>query len=123
MESLGEKAQAAKDKTYQAAQTTQEKTKGATQSTTHKTQEKAGVAKDKAWESKEATKDKASEAAQRAGDTAESGKEKNEGFLQQTGARVKNMTQGAVDTVKNTLGMAKDDEENGEPVDYKRDRN
>lgn len=123
MESLGEKAQAAKDKTYQAAQTAQEKTKGATQSTSHKTQEKAGVAKDKAWESKEATKDKASEAAQRAGDTAESGKEKNEGFLQQTGAQVKNMTQGAVDTVKSTLGMAKDDEENDEPVDYKRDRN
>ncbi|KAK9941361.1 hypothetical protein M0R45_017967 [Rubus argutus] len=56
MESLGEKAQSAKDKTYQAAQTDKEKTKGATQSTTHKTQQKAGVAKDKAWESKEETK-------------------------------------------------------------------
>ncbi|XP_050385280.1 late embryogenesis abundant protein 2-like [Argentina anserina] len=49
MESLGEKAQATKDKTYQAAQTTKEKIKGATQATTHKAQEKVGAAKDKAW--------------------------------------------------------------------------
>ncbi|KAK9941360.1 hypothetical protein M0R45_017966 [Rubus argutus] len=76
-----------------------------------------------ATQSQTGPKDKASESAERAGDTAESGKDKSEGFLQQTGAQVKNMAQGAVDTVKTTLGMAKDDEENDEPVYYKRDRN
>ncbi|KAH7521889.1 late embryogenesis abundant protein D-7 [Ziziphus jujuba] len=47
------------------------------------------------------TKDSAQSAQQSAQET----KQEAAGILQQTGEQVKNMAQGAVDTVKNTLGM------------------
>ncbi|KAK7290425.1 hypothetical protein RIF29_04843 [Crotalaria pallida] len=62
----------------------------------------------------QSTKETASAAANRAhaaanttGQTAQQNKEEAAGFLQQTGEQVKTMAQGAVDTVKHTLGMDK----------------
>ncbi|XP_058103640.1 late embryogenesis abundant protein 1-like [Magnolia sinica] len=49
--------------------------------------------------------EKASNAAQSAKESAQQGKESTQGFLQQTGEQVMNMAQGAVDSVKSTLGV------------------
>ncbi|KAF7807272.1 late embryogenesis abundant protein 2-like [Senna tora] len=54
-----------------------------------------------------AAMDKAHAAANTTGKESEQNKEEAAGFLQQTGEQVKNMAQGAVDTVKQTLGMDK----------------
>ncbi|WVZ13775.1 hypothetical protein V8G54_011341 [Vigna mungo] len=51
--------------------------------------------------------DKANAAANTSGQTAEQDKEEAAGFLQQTREQMKNMAQGAVDSVKHTLGMDK----------------
>ncbi|XP_009777266.1 late embryogenesis abundant protein 1-like [Nicotiana tabacum] len=52
--------------------------------------------------------DKAENATQRASETAEQNKDQNSGFLQQTGEQMIHMAQGAIDGVKNTLGMGSD---------------
>ncbi|KAH7573140.1 hypothetical protein ACOSP7_006591 [Xanthoceras sorbifolium] len=52
-----------------------------------------------------ATREKASNAAQSAEESAQDAKEQSAGFLQQTGEKVVHMAQGAVDGVKNTLGI------------------
>ncbi|KAK0608751.1 hypothetical protein LWI29_035371 [Acer saccharum] len=52
-----------------------------------------------------AARDKASNAAQSTHDSALQGADQSAGFLQQTGEKVASMAQGAVDGVKNTLGM------------------
>ncbi|XVE81975.1 hypothetical protein DITRI_Ditri15bG0109700 [Diplodiscus trichospermus] len=52
-----------------------------------------------------AARDKAENATQSAQESAQQGQEQTAGFLQQTGAQVKGMAQGAVESVKNTLGM------------------
>ncbi|KAK1591772.1 hypothetical protein Q3G72_013447 [Acer saccharum] len=52
-----------------------------------------------------AARDKASNAAQSTHESAKQGADQRAGFLQQTGEKVANMAQGAVDGVKNTLGM------------------
>ncbi|TXG72464.1 hypothetical protein EZV62_001043 [Acer yangbiense] len=52
-----------------------------------------------------AARDKASNAAQSTHDSTKQGVDQSAGFLQQTGEKVANMAQGAVDGVKNTLGM------------------
>ena len=52
-----------------------------------------------------AARDKASNAAQSTNDSAQQGADQSTGFLQQTGEKMANMAQGAVDGVKNTLGM------------------
>ncbi|KAL1330357.1 hypothetical protein HN51_047591 [Arachis hypogaea] len=74
----------------------------------------AGQAKAQTEASFQAAKDSASAAADKAqaaynttGQAREENKEEAAGFLQQTGEQVKNMAQGAVDTVKHTLGMDK----------------
>ncbi|KAK7344550.1 hypothetical protein VNO77_14287 [Canavalia gladiata] len=54
-----------------------------------------------------AAADKAQTAANTSGQTAQENKEEAAGFLQQTGEQVKTMAQGAVDSVKHTLGMDK----------------
>ncbi|KAF3457486.1 hypothetical protein FNV43_RR02144 [Rhamnella rubrinervis] len=59
-------------------------------------------------ETANAAKDRAANATQSASQSAEQKKDEAAGFLQQTGEQVKNMAQGAVDTVKNTLGMNDD---------------
>ncbi|CAN6551934.1 hypothetical protein ACFX13_013102 [Malus domestica] len=46
-----------------------------------------------------------SDAAQSAKESAQHGKDQSAGFLQQTGEQVMNMAHGAMDSVKNTLGM------------------
>ena len=56
-------------------------------------------------ESASAAADRAHAAANTTGQTAEQNKEEAAGFLSQTGEQVKNMAQGAVDSVKHTLGM------------------
>ncbi|XP_004497781.1 uncharacterized protein [Cicer arietinum] len=58
-------------------------------------------------ESASAAADRAHAAANTTGQTAERNKEEAAGFLQQTGEQVKNMAQGAVESVKHTLGMDK----------------
>jgi hypothetical protein len=45
-------------------------------------------------------------------ETAQSGKDNSAGFLQQTSEKVKGLAQGATDAVKQTFGLAHDDEEN-----------
>ncbi|KAK1309246.1 hypothetical protein QJS10_CPA09g01941 [Acorus calamus] len=57
--------------------------------------------KDKA----QTARDKTCDAARSTHDSAQQGTEKATGFLQQTGEQVMNMAQGAVDSVKNTLGV------------------
>ena len=54
-----------------------------------------------AHEARNATAD----AAQSAKESAQHGKNQSAGFLQQTGEQVMNMAHGAMDSVKNTLGM------------------
>ncbi|KAL2463489.1 Uncharacterized protein Fot_53145 [Forsythia ovata] len=49
--------------------------------------------------------DKACDVANNTEAQAQQSKEENAGFLQQTGEQVANMAQGAIDGVKNTLGM------------------
>merc|ERR1711924_387471 len=70
-----------------------------------------GQAKTEEWvqstkDTANATKDKTASAAQSAQESAQHGKDQSAGFLQQTGEQVKNMAQNAVDSVKNTIGMA-----------------
>ncbi|KAL6517162.1 hypothetical protein OROHE_017868 [Orobanche hederae] len=52
--------------------------------------------------------DKACEAAGKTQDQAQRSKEESVGFLQQTGEQVAHMAQGAIDGVKNTLGIIGD---------------
>ncbi|PIN14468.1 Malate dehydrogenase (decarboxylating) [Handroanthus impetiginosus] len=49
--------------------------------------------------------DKACEAAGKTQEQAQRSKEESAGFLQQTGEQVVHMAQGAIDGVKNTLGI------------------
>ncbi|TKY53637.1 Late embryogenesis abundant protein D-7 [Spatholobus suberectus] len=58
-------------------------------------------------DSASAASDKAQAAANTTGQTAQQSMEESAGFLQQTGEQMKNMAQGAVDSVKHTLGMDK----------------
>ncbi|KAH6820918.1 hypothetical protein C2S53_015220 [Perilla frutescens var. hirtella] len=60
---------------------------------------------DSAKESANKAHDKAHEAAGHSQGQAQQSKEENATFLQQTGEQVANMAQGAIDGVKNTLGM------------------
>ncbi|XP_015075928.1 late embryogenesis abundant protein 1-like [Solanum pennellii] len=48
---------------------------------------------------------KAENATQRASESAQQNNDKNAGFLQQKGEQMIHMAQGAIDGVKNTLGM------------------
>ncbi|XP_043722517.1 late embryogenesis abundant protein 1-like [Telopea speciosissima] len=49
--------------------------------------------------------DKMADATQQTRDTAQQKKDESAGFLQQKGEQMMNMAQGAVDSVKNTLGV------------------
>ena len=100
MGSIGDKAQAAKEKTQETAHDTKEKNKGAAQQ----------------------ARDKASEAAHKTGEKAQAGKEKSSGILQQTGEQVKHMAQKTADAVKSTFGMAKTGEEQDMPTAYDKPR-
>ncbi|OIW07675.1 hypothetical protein TanjilG_07717 [Lupinus angustifolius] len=60
-----------------------------------------------AKENASAAADRAHAAANTSGDTAQQHKDEAAGFLQQSGEQVKSMAQGAVDTVKHTIGMDK----------------
>ena len=88
----------------QKAQEAKENTKGAAHSANQKAQEKSGQ-----------TKEKASEMGQFTKEAAQSGKQNTGGFLQQTGEKVKEMAQGATEAVKQTFGMAP---QNDEDKDY-----
>ncbi|OVA02274.1 hypothetical protein BVC80_9099g69 [Macleaya cordata] len=66
-----------------------------------KTDEWTQSAKDTA----NAARDKTADIAQSTADTAHQKHEEASGFIQQTGEQVMNMAQGAVDSVKNTLGV------------------
>ena len=99
MGNLGEKAQAAKDKTRETAQAATDKTQQAAQAAKEKTQENAGAAKEKASRMGQSTKE-----------SAQSGNDNTGGFLQQTGGKVKGMAQGATDAVKQTLGLGQNDQ-------------
>ncbi|KAI3832266.1 hypothetical protein MKX03_011981 [Papaver bracteatum] len=66
-----------------------------------KTQEWVESAKDTA----QSARDKTADAAQSASDSAQQKREEASGFLQQTGEQVINMAQGAMDSVKSTLGV------------------
>ncbi|KAL6535164.1 hypothetical protein OROMI_026538 [Orobanche minor] len=52
-----------------------------------------------------AAHDKACDAAGKTQEETQRSKEENVGFLQQTGEQMAHMAQGAIDGVKNTLGM------------------
>ncbi|TQE02022.1 hypothetical protein C1H46_012341 [Malus baccata] len=91
MYTIGQKRQEVKDNTHETAQAAKGRTKGATQTTRDKGQEKGEVTKAKVWQSKE------------------------------TGEKAKNMAQTTAEAVKNTFGMAKDDEEE-DRVYYRKER-
>ncbi|MCH4805160.1 hypothetical protein MLE29_10795 [Pasteurella multocida] len=71
------------------------------------TQERAEQRMESAKNSASAALDKAHDAANTTGRESEQNKQEAAGFLQQTGEQVKNMAQGAMDSVKHTLGMDK----------------
>uniref|UniRef100_A0A7N1A2G0 Uncharacterized protein n=1 Tax=Kalanchoe fedtschenkoi TaxID=63787 RepID=A0A7N1A2G0_KALFE len=58
-----------------------------------------------AKDSANSARDKTSDMTQSAKGSAQQGNEQSAGFLHQTGEQMVNMAQGAVDTMKNTLGM------------------
>uniref|UniRef100_A0A7N0V5V3 Uncharacterized protein n=1 Tax=Kalanchoe fedtschenkoi TaxID=63787 RepID=A0A7N0V5V3_KALFE len=58
-----------------------------------------------AKDSTNSARDMTAGAPQSAKESAQQGKEQSAGFLHQTGEQMVNMAQGAVDTMKNTLGM------------------
>ncbi|KAL6970636.1 hypothetical protein U1Q18_030330 [Sarracenia purpurea var. burkii] len=63
-------------------------------------------AKTEEWvQSAQNTADKACDKMAGSRESAEHGKEQTAGFLQQTGEQVMHMAQGAIDGVKNTLGI------------------
>ncbi|KAI8002411.1 hypothetical protein LOK49_LG08G02567 [Camellia lanceoleosa] len=63
-------------------------------------------AKTEEWvQSAQGTANKACDKMADSKESAQQGKEETAGFLQQTGEKVATMTQGAIDGVKNTLGM------------------
>ncbi|KAH7833944.1 hypothetical protein Vadar_011294 [Vaccinium darrowii] len=63
-------------------------------------------AKTEEWvQSAQNTADKACDKMADSRESAQQGKEQSAGFIQQTGEQVMNMAQGAIDGVKNTLGM------------------
>ncbi|KAL4308326.1 hypothetical protein GQ457_01G017990 [Hibiscus cannabinus] len=90
-ESVKEKGEAAKQKTLETAEAIKDKTRGGggAGSTDQKSKETSASAKAR----------------------AEEAKEKSGGILQQTGDKVKNMAQGATETVKNTFGLADADDD------------
>ena len=70
-----------------------------------------GQAKTEEWiastkDTANAARNKTASAAQSVEESAQQGRDQSAGFIQQTGEQVENMAQGAVDSVKNTLGMA-----------------
>ncbi|KAK1257146.1 hypothetical protein QJS04_geneDACA024670 [Acorus gramineus] len=67
--------------------------------------EKANQVIDSAKDTAQLAKDRACDATRSTHESAQQGAEKTTGFLQQTGEQVMNMAQGAVDTMKNTLGV------------------
>ncbi|KAL7124188.1 hypothetical protein ABFS83_14G031200 [Erythranthe nasuta] len=69
------------------------------------TQAKAEEWVDSAKDTAHAAHDKACDAAGKTQEQAHRSKEESAGFLQQTGEQVAHMAQGAIDGVKNTLGM------------------
>ncbi|XP_068650624.1 late embryogenesis abundant protein 2-like [Aristolochia californica] len=69
------------------------------------TQEKTNQAFQSAKDTAQAAADKMSNAAQSTKESAERGADSASGFLQQTGEQAMHMAQGAIDGVKNTLGM------------------
>ncbi|EFH59773.1 hypothetical protein ARALYDRAFT_898993 [Arabidopsis lyrata subsp. lyrata] len=68
-------------------------------------QEKAEQWTESAKETAHSARDKTANAAQSTKESAQHGQQQASGFIQQTGESVKNMAQGAVDGVKNTLGI------------------
>ncbi|CAF1705607.1 unnamed protein product [Brassica oleracea var. botrytis] len=68
-------------------------------------QEKAEQWTESAKEIVHSARDKTANAAQSTKESAQHGQQQVSGFIQQTGESVKNMAQGAVDSVKNTLGI------------------
>ncbi|XP_019244773.1 PREDICTED: late embryogenesis abundant protein 1-like [Nicotiana attenuata] len=63
-------------------------------------------AKTEQWtESANSSVNKIEDAIQRARESAQQKREQNSGFLHQTGEQMMHMAQGAVDGVKNTLGI------------------
>ncbi|PIM98988.1 Malate dehydrogenase (decarboxylating) [Handroanthus impetiginosus] len=61
---------------------------------------------DSAKSTANAAHDKACDAAGKTQDQAQRSKDEAAGFLQQTGDKMAHMAQGAIDGVKNTLGMS-----------------
>ncbi|KAF4351589.1 late embryogenesis abundant protein 2-like [Cannabis sativa] len=71
-----------------------------------RTVDAAHSATDSAIETKDKTVDAAHSATDSATDSIQHGKDQSAGFLQQTGEQMKSMTQGAMETVKSTLGVS-----------------
>ncbi|KAL7141888.1 hypothetical protein ABFS83_08G084900 [Erythranthe nasuta] len=69
------------------------------------TQKKAEEWIDSAKGTAQSAHDRTCDALGRTQEQAQRSQEESAGFLQQTGEKVANMAQGAVDGVKNTLGM------------------
>ncbi|KAM6565548.1 hypothetical protein CsatA_024676 [Cannabis sativa] len=71
-----------------------------------RTADAAHSATDSANETKDKTTDAAHSATDSATDSIQHGKDQSAGFLQQTGEQMMSMTQGAMETVKSTLGVS-----------------
>merc|ERR1712119_171956 len=70
------------------------------------TKDTTNATKDRTASAAQSAKDRTASAAQSTQEFAQHGKDQSAGFLQQTGEQVKDIAQNAVDSVKNTIGMA-----------------
>nr|AEJ20968.1 late embryogenesis abundant protein-2 [Caragana jubata] len=124
---ISDKAIAAKDTTQEATQAAIDKTQETTKAGWEVAQGKAGQVKEKGLEASQSVKDvtqektsqakeKGSEVGQSVKETTESsGKDNTGGFLQQTGETIKGAALSATEAVKQTFGIAQNDEHNKKP--------
>jgi len=99
------KAEELAQSTKDATNTAKNKTVDTAQSAKNKTVDTAQSAQNKTADAAQCAKNKTADTTQSATESAQQGKDQSGGFLQQKGEQVMNMAQGAVGTVKNTLGM------------------
>ncbi|VVB01294.1 unnamed protein product [Arabis nemorensis] len=94
-----------KGQAHEKAEQWTESAKQTAQSACDKTADMAQSARDKAADVTQSARDKSADGSHSTKQSAQQNKEPAAGFLGQTGENVKNMAQGALDGVKNSLGI------------------
>ncbi|RHN78710.1 putative malate dehydrogenase (decarboxylating) [Medicago truncatula] len=105
IQSTKDSASAASDRAHSAANTAGQTAKDSASAASDGAHSASNTTGQTARDSASAAADRANAAANTTGQESERNKEEAAGFLQQTGEQVKNMAQGAVESVKHTLGM------------------